>query len=256
MQYRKTKAHEQHKKQVQQLFDFAVTVCYAIPALQTHLAAVASGTTSLVAPHYFAPQNTAAFLAQNVAVFETRLSSHLYLSLFSFFESFVNEVVEEMLAFHGGAKEFIAIAQRREKARVTTVHSQSIQNSVGKLRSHKKGKEQKYAKFSALLESQGYRFPSERMSSYGVRMLVEQHKNLKAHAIPDLLEHGLLLPLAVSEKRQYDQIRTKRNAIAHGNSPTLGLADVRHANDFFRDMTFRINSHLLEHFFVVERYAK
>ena len=86
-------------------------------------------------------------------------------------------------------------------------------------------------------------------------MLIERHKNLKAHAIPDLLAHGLAVPIVAAEKTQYDRIRDKRNKVAHGRPEQIDLAYIRTVNDFFRDMTFRINTHLLEYFFVVEEYA-
>ncbi len=255
MQYRKTKAHETHKLQVQQAFDFAVTVCHAMPLLQAHLQDVAAGRSSLTLPHYFSPNNSPDALTASISTFEERLSSYLLLSLFSFYEAFVKGAIQEMFDFHGGTQEFIELAQRREKARVNTAPTQKAQASLDKMRAHKKGKEEKYQKHSAILETENYRFPTEILSSYGVRMLVDRHKNLKAHAIPDIIEHGLLIPLSDSEKREFNRIREQRNKIAHGKNANLDLRAVSVANDHFREMTFRINSRLVQHFFVIERYA-
>jgi hypothetical protein len=74
MKYRKSKAHERHKLAVQQAYDFAVTVCYAVPHLATHLTAVEAGQASLQAPQYFALQNTTQFLRANIVTFEQRLT--------------------------------------------------------------------------------------------------------------------------------------------------------------------------------------
>lgn len=255
MKYRKTKAHERHKLAVQQAFDFAVTMCYAVPHLTAHINAVEAGKAKLQAPQYFAPQNTTQYLRTNISKFEERLSSYMLLSLFSFFESFVKDIVEELFYFHGGPENLLALATKCDQVLSAAAQSAAIKTAKAKLKKNVKGKHQKYLKYSKLLRDAGYRFPSERLSSYGVRMLIERHKNLKAHAIPDLLEHGFSVPLTAAEKAKYDQIRDKRNKVAHGHPEQIDLAYIRMVNDFFRDLTFRINSHLLENFFVLEEYA-
>jgi hypothetical protein len=255
MKYRKSKAHERHKRAVQQAYDFAVTMCYAVPHLATHLTAVEAGRELLQAPQYFAPNNTTQYLRTNIATFEQRLSSYMLLSLFSFFESFVHDIVQEMFDFHGGPEKLLALATKRDQVLAAAAQTPTILTAKAKLRKNVKAKHEKYKKYSKVLLTTGYRFPSERLSSYGVRMLIERHKNLKAHAIPDLLAHGLSVPFTNAEKAHYDLIRDKRNRIAHGRPEQIDLAYIRTVNDFFRDMTFRINTHLLDHYFVVEEYA-
>ena len=255
MKYRKSKAHDNHKLAVQRAFDFAVTMCYAVPRLSAHLDDVEAGTVALQVPHYFAPQNTSGFLRHNIVTFEERLSSYMLLSLFSFFEAFVTEIIQEMIEFHGGPAKLLALAMKRDRALSAVTQSPVIQTAKAKLTKNVKGKHETYQKYSKVLREAGYRFPSERFSSYGVRMLIEKHGNLKAHGIPDLLEHGLAVPLTPAEKKQYHEIREKRNKVAHGAAEKLDLAYIRSVNDFFRDLSFRINTHLLEHFFIVEEHA-
>lgn len=253
--YTKLKAHEKHKVQVQAAFDFAVTTCYAVPHLKTHVEDVAAGKVALQQPIYFAAQNTPDYLRAGIKSFETRLSAYIYLSLFSFFEAFVKDAVQEMFDFHGGPEAMIEMAERRDAALAAAVADPDVASSVRKLRKEKKGKDDKYRKHAALLRSKGFRFPTERLSAYGVRMLVERHANLKAHALLDFLSHGLAVPITEAERKTYHAIRENRNKIAHGKTVTLALDDVRKANDFFRDLTFKTNSHLIKHYFVVEKYA-
>jgi hypothetical protein len=255
VKYRKSKAHERHKLAVQQAYDFAVTMCYAVPHLGAHLTSVETGKTALQPPHYFALQNTTQYLRANIATFEERLSSYMLLSLFSFFEAFVKDIVQEMFDFHGGPDKLLALAAKRDQVLSAAAQSAAIQAAKAKLTKNVKGKHQKYQKYSRILRDTGYRFPSERLSSYGVRMLIDRHKNLRAQAIPDFLEHGLSICLTNAEKTQYNLIRERRNKVAHGRPEKLDLAYIRTVNDFFRDLSFRINSHLLEHFFVLEEYA-
>ncbi len=149
----------------------------------------------------------------------------------------------------------IAMAERRDTAMLAVNTDPEVKKSAQKLRNEKKGKEHKYQKYSAILREKSFRFPTERLSAYGVRMLIEKHANLKAHAILDILSHGLALPVTIQEKKTYHEIREIRNKIAHGDKVTLTLDDVRKANDFFRDMTYKINTHLQENFFILEKYA-
>ncbi len=179
----------------------------------------------------------------------------MLLSLFSFFEAFVKDVVQEMFDFHGGAEKLLEIAEKRDRYFSSLPQQSEVANAKSKLRTNKVGKEQRYAKFGIILRDCGYRFPTDRMSSYGVRMLIERHKKLRAHDIPDLLEHGLSIPVSQSSKDKFYAIKDKRNKVAHGRMQNLDLSYIREANDFFRDMTFLINSHILEDYFVVEEYA-
>jgi len=255
MNYRKSKAHERHKLAVQQAYDFAATVCYAVPHLAAHITAVDAGQAVLQPPHYFAPQNTTKFLRDNITIFEERLASYMLLSLFSFFEAFVKDIVQEMFDFHGGTEMLLTLAAKRDQALSAVGQSHDVQVAKSKLTKNKQGKHQKYQKYSKVLLDAGFRFPTERLSSYGVRMLIERHKNLKAHAIPDLLVHGFAMHMSAAEKTQFESIREKRNKVAHGRHQKIDLAYIRTVNDFFRGMTFRINTHIMEHFFVVEQYA-
>jgi RiboL-PSP-HEPN len=255
MRYRKTKAHERHKLAVQQAYDFAVMLCYAVPHLSTDLNAADENAPAHLTPHYFAPLNSVKFLRDNVATFEERLSAYMLLSLFSFFEAFVDEIVQEFFDFHGGTEKIIELAASRDSTLAAAAESQNLKKSISRLTKNKKGKHQKYQKYSKVLREAGYRFPTERFSSYGVRALIDRYNNLKAYAIPDFIEHGFSMPWSTAERAQFKQIREKRNDVAHGHPKSVNLAYISRVNEFLRDMTFRINAHFLEHFFVVEEYA-
>ncbi|QDU29970.1 hypothetical protein ETAA8_50880 [Anatilimnocola aggregata] len=255
MATQKTKSLERHKAAVQGAFDFAVTICYSIPQLSQHLAEVESGKTALQQPHYFAPQNSTVFLKDNVVEFENRLSTYLLLSIFSFFESYIKSVVTEMLEFHGGADAFLALAEKRDRTLTGVSETADVLEAKKKLRKDVSSKYAKYQKYSKVLRAHGYRFPSERLSSYGARMLISELKKLKAAGIPDLLEHGLSVRITSMEKTKFNDIKKCRNNAAHGTPTAIDLSYIRDANEFFRDWSFRIDSHLIEHFFVVGKYA-
>jgi hypothetical protein len=118
-----TSAYIALREQSQALFDFAVLTCYAVPALENDLAALAAGDrVVLEAPHYFqAGTTTSSQLPARAAVYEQRLATYVLLSTFSFFEAYVKDALLEMLAFHGGQAAFAHHAALREAAFIASL---------------------------------------------------------------------------------------------------------------------------------------
>jgi len=256
-QYRKSKALQTHKRQVQEAFNFAVFVCHAAPEFAEVLDKVdGGGAAKLPTPVYFQPnKNDSAFFRKELASFEYRLSSYLFLSLFSFFEAFVRSIVQELIDFHGGPDNLIRLANARDARRIAEF---SGKNSVAykmKLRKRVKGKDAKYKKYTEILHADGFPFPTERLAGYGTQMLIERHKKLSASQIPAFLVEGFHMPLDPGDVSKYQIYRDRRNDLAHGKPVKVNLKGISRMNEFFRQWTFTINSHLMEHFFVLEEFA-
>lgn len=244
------------REQSQALFDFAVLNCYAIPALENDLAALASGSrVALEAPHYFqAGTTTPSQLASRAAVYESRLATYVLLSTFSFFEAYVKDALLEMLAFHGGQEAFAQHAASREAAFIASIPP-GIDPRVQKLR--KRAPTDALTRFSQRkiiegLRESGYRFPSELLGPFGVRMLARQLANFKASSIPMLLTEGLHVPLEAADIDVFEAIRLARNKAAHGKPAKMKLYEVTAMNDKLRDIAMRTEDHLIQYFFVRE----
>lgn len=122
---------------------------------------------------------------------------------------------------------FQATADRRAKSFVAK-SSKTIVDSKRKLQEPSKlAKALKYRTHSAILVSQGYRFPSELLAPYGVKNLIRKAKpkGSKAYEIPELLRDALCFPLSTSEDVRLEDIREKRNDIAHGKGGPIALAE-------------------------------
>jgi len=118
MPVRPTQAYTRFKGQSEGLLDFAVFVAYAVPALRADIDSVKSGLkTALPKPDFFHKSNRskADDLLKTEAIYEQRLASYLLLAQFSFFESFVFDIISEMIDFHGGAKLFVERNENRAK---------------------------------------------------------------------------------------------------------------------------------------------
>lgn len=251
-----TQAYLRWRAQTQAAFDFCVLVSHALPALKRQMSLVDNGTvTALPKPDYYAKTSDNATLRAYALTYKKQLAAYLVISLFSYFEAYVIDALQEMFAFHGGLAEFQARAARRDE-RFMQGHSPEVESSKRKLRGKRDAaKRGQYQTHTRQLAALGYRFPSELLSSYGVKMLAQKVSNLKAADIPDLLMTGLHLPLEAATIQQYHALRNLRNAIAHGRRVELSLKEVSERNEVLRKMAYALDVHLNEHFLIIEGYA-
>jgi len=253
-----TKAYARYKSQSDALLDFAVLVAHSMPALREEIHAVKSGTlASLPIPDFFHKSNrsTPADLLKTEAHYERYLASYVLLAHFSFFESFVENLAKEMIAFHGGEEKFVARIENRIK-RLMTRQSPQVVTMKRKLQDTEKPKwRDRYRKYSRDLELEGFRFPGELLAAYGVRSVISKIKNLKAVHIPEVLVGAFRVDLSDAEIEKYDEIREIRNGIAHGDPIVLTMKQAVVMNGVLRNLAVRISSHIAEHFFVIEKYV-
>jgi RiboL-PSP-HEPN len=257
MSIRPTKAYSRYKLQADALLDFVVLVAHSMPVLRAEIQKVKAGTqAALPRPDFFHKSNrsTPDDLLNTEAHYEQHLASYVLLTHFSFFESFVEDLIKEMIAFHGGASEFISRIEKRvgkflaRQAPDKTKLKRRLQDS------DKPEWKDRYRKFSHELDKDGFRFPGELLAAYGVRNLVVKMKNLKAVQIPDVLVEALRVDLPKTEIEKYHEVREIRNAIAHGDPVTLTMRQAVEMTAALRGLAIKIASHTAENFFLIEKY--
>jgi hypothetical protein len=259
MPIRPLRAYSVFKDQSQALLNFAVLVSYAVPAFRIEIQRFKSGELSdIPRPDFFFKSNRSDVddLLTTEAQYEQQLSSYLLITHFSFFESFVSDVISGMIDFHGGSDEFVS--RNEARTRSFMAHScDEVKKIKRKLQDFDKGSwRDRYRKYSRLLMQENYHFPGELFSAFGVRNLVSKLRKLKAHEIPALLKDAMLIELTSTEVAKYHKIRELRNSIAHGTVTSLTMRDVVEMNKFLRELAIKIADHLTEHFFVIEKYAR
>lgn len=250
----RTQAYVRLKEQVQATFDFVVVTCYAVPALKRQISLLEKGViSSLPTPdHYPTTAHSIDQLKDDVKGYKPQLASSALLSVFSYFEAFVVGAIKEMLDFHGGPDAIQRRAEQRD-----TVFIRNFDVNLIKMGQRLRGvfdrrKLGSYRKARTALIEAGYRFPSELLSSYGIRMLSQKLGNLRAADIPDLLVHGLHMELDRQTIEQFHNIRDVRNKIAHGESVTLTLSQLSSHNELLRDLASQIDAHLAMYFMIHE----
>lgn len=216
----------------------------------------AQGVTNLKPDHFKGVPDGTRLIAY-AADYQIALSRMIVITLFSYFEAYIQAVLSEIVDFHGGATKFQATADRRAKAFVAASSAQII-TSKRKLQEPEKGaKKQSYQKHSAQLSSLGFRFPSELLAPYGVKNLIKKSKpkGSKAFEIPELIRDALCFPLTFTEESKLHDIRDTRNKIAHGKPVPLSLKDALGIGKELRSIAAKVDGHAVKHFFVLELYA-
>lgn len=251
-----TDAYLRLREQAQRSFDFAVVVCHGVPSLKLQISLLNRGEIStLPDPDYFpSGQNPPEQLREQAKGYKQTLSEYTLLSIFSFFESFVEDAIQEMIDFHGGEEEFHMKAKEND-----TMFISEDDDDIEKKRRRLRGKMEdqhsdRHEKYSDLLLEEGYRFPSETFSGYGVKMLIRKLDNLKAAQIPNLLVEGLHMDIKEKDIEKFHNIKHIRNKIAHGDKVSLHLRKISEYNEFLRDLAYRIDRHLVINFMVSEDY--
>ena len=135
-----------------------------MPVLRAEIQKVKVGAqAALPRPDFFHKSNrsTPDDLLNTEAHYEQHLASYVLLTHFSFFESFVEDLIKEMIAFHGGESEFISRIENRV-GRFLTRQAPDKTKLKRKLQDSDKPEwRDRYRKFSQQLDEGGFRFPGD-----------------------------------------------------------------------------------------------
>ena len=259
-----TAAYAKWKKQTQDTFDFSVLVCSAVPTLKRNLKLYEKGIIeTLTKPDHYGPageltkehnDRSLPQLRQKADGYKEKLSRYILISNFSFFESYVKDVVDEMVAFHGGPEQFAQSAMTRAST-INSTRTSELDEACRKLRGQTNPKnKQRSANATKELKEMGYVFPTDLFSSYGISAFLRSFGNMFAKDIPSILKDGLHMPFRDDEVLEFHNIRDARNTIAHGNSITVDLTKVTEMCKFLRTIALRLDQHILRNYMISEKY--
>ena len=255
--YANTDAFTRLKKQTQTVLDFTVLISNSVPLLKMTIKNIEKGIdgAQLAKPDYFKGGQNQEQLKSYAAEYKSNLSKYLLISNFSYFEAYVLDAIEEMLNFHGGSEQLLFAARRRCQQHVNPKDSVIISNRKKLQDSYKKKNDGKYKKYTKLLMNNNFKFPSELLSSYGVQKLSDELKSVKSVGIPNLLVDGLHFPMTEDEVNEFHRIRDIRNSIAHGKRESFDMPNAMKCNKFLRELSVKIDNHIVNNFFVIERFS-
>lgn len=239
----------------QQMLDFAIMVTTAAPQLDHALATCVTDPTAFVAVNPSFHPSAVPYSTERRALPDHQevLGATLLLSVFSYFETYFFSAVDEMLDFHGGGEEIEATIRRQFKPKTL---AGEFGQAMSKLRQpFKKNHAERFRKYSHALRKQDVVWPSQRFMLFGLKQALAQKGRWRAFAIPDLTSDLLGLQLTETERKEFHKLRDDRNKIAHGKNLKYSLQKAVKASNFFRELSLKIDQHVVENFLVVERYV-
>ena len=249
-----SQAYSRFKEQGVAYLTFAALVCVAVPFTKNEAAKLDDSTR--FTPDVFSSVFSAANVATMANDYQAQLAATTVITLYSYFEAFVSDLLREIVDFHGGPKALLALAERR--ARPFLKADEKTTKLKRKLQEYAdKRKFDKYKRNSRLLSASGFRFPTELLAVYGVKKLIEAAKprGMKAFEIPYVLQDALVFALTEADQKQLDAIRELRNNIAHGARKPLNLRAAINMGTRLRDLAVRIDEHAREHFLLLEQFV-
>lgn len=252
-----TTAYKRFKEQTLNAIDFVLLVSYSVPALKAQIRAFEKGlVTKLPSSDFFAHDVSSTSRLRDLAArYKNDVACGLLISSFSYFESYVENALNEMIAFHGGETAFVSRAEQKDKKFLTATPASVLKHKRGLQDSPQPGKAEKYKAHTQVLTSAGYRFPSELLSSYGVRMLIQNLEKMRSVNIPDILSDGLHISLTETQRTRFHAIREVRNRIAHGDPVSLSVREARRMTNDLSKLAILVDQHLVEHYFVIEKFT-
>lgn len=266
-----TESFKRLKKEQQRILDFTLLVCYCVPNLKKSIKGHKEGIKNyetFVKPDYFIDDLNIGKLEGLSSDYKANLGKYTLISAFSFFETYIKDTVKELIEFHGGEDIFINNLHNRHKDYLLN-QDIALKEEKSKLQEPLKKKDtQKYKKYiNSLNLKPNYRNPSELLATFGLKYFVElvTGSGYKSVLIPDILEFGFGMDLSDKINKHPDYIqydlretfnimRDLRNNIGHGNSNDIGFEKVMDLIRFLRYLSVKTDEHLVEHFFVLERY--
>ena len=265
-----TKSFKKLKTEQQKILDFSILVCYVVPNLKKSIKGYkeqVKNYETFVKPDYFVSDLNVPQLEGFTHEYKNSLGKYTLLSVFSFFENFIKDVVIELIEFHGGSEKFISIVHDRHKGFINNQSGELAEIKKKLQEPIKKKNKQRYRKYISEIEEQPhYRHPSELLATYGLKYFIETvtGNSFRSVLIPDLLEFafGMDLSEKVNKhadlieydlKETFDIMRKVRNSISHGNGSNVGFEKVMDLIRFLRHLSVKIDTHLTNHFFILER---
>ena len=239
----------------QDMLDFAVMICTAAPQLKHALAERDADPNAFVAANSGFRPSEVPYSTERRALshYKKVLGANLLLAVFSYFESYIFAAIDEVIDFHGGEEMMEENIRKQAYQRPPTKAQKS--KLSGLRAKYKPSRADKYRKVTSSLDVNEIVWPSQRLMLYGFKQMLTQKKRWKSFEIPDLLEYLLTFAMTQAERDKFHTIRADRNQIAHGKGMSYDLKKATLASNYFRELALRIDEHIVEYFFIMERYA-
>lgn len=284
-----TASYEIFLSQLKEIYKFSDLVLHSGPLLEENLNRMGTDREQAIPlkPVFLKDTCTESHLRKCLSSYQFSLSKYIFLSTFTFFESYVSSVITELFEFHGGTEELKRLSSLRSVP-VEYDTDVNIDKCRKKLQEYPDKKESfKYMKYTKELERSSFKFPSEILAEYGIDILKSRidKKSYKAVQIIPIMKNafhfnadtvkvrhaGKKVTSSVSDT--FEKFRSFRNDLVHGEHIKNGITHSSHRrskapenyisfdlkNSYGYSSTIKkiaseFDRHLLNHFFITEKY--
>lgn len=254
-----SQSYADYKRQSQETIDFIYLCCHAMPSLNAYIKAVEHGAApKLPDADYFKNEPEYSRLRKIKSNYKKVLGDSLTISIFSYFESYIFDVIKEIFEFQQQAigKDLSDFAREQRDLSFTREDTDYLlKNSIKKLRSKpKSSKADSYHKSLGQVRKTQYFLPSQLFAFFGIQQLQSNLKSYTAKDIPMLMKDVFGFSLTLEEEKTFEKIRGLRNDVAHGDVPAINLREAMQYNKFLKQLAAKFDFHLCRFFFVIEAY--
>ena len=251
-----TDSYLKYKKEIKDIWNFVVMICYAVPSLNKTIKGVEQGIENYRLPKADDFKHDKSSLetlkSYSKPSYKKRLASYLHISSFSFFEAYVKGAIEEFIQFHGDSDKFIQRAICRAERHLKDNEDDTKKHRAKLHGPYKKGNSLRYAKHIRQLEELHYRFPTELFSAYGLKTLIARSRDFTAKDIPEIMMDCFSFPLYREAIKRFVSYKDRRNNIAHGNPSDYKLKEVLDMNEDLKSLASSFDKHLISYYFILE----
>ena len=251
-----SKSYNLFLNQIQGIYEFSLMSSYAVPHLKKQMNNIGTGTEirSIVKPdHYRFDTSKKDRIQEIMKNYKPHLSSYFMLSMFSFFEAYVKNLLDELYKFHGGEKNWLERIKRNISNSRKMVLLKNLIKKEGKLKEYfRKDKKGNYIQSIKELKKNGYYFPTDKFSFYGVSQAIKKTPKLEASELLSFLNKVFGINFTDNEKKDFEKARQTRNDIAHGRRKRLSLRQSRNLSIILTKLATKIDEFIVPDYFVIE----
>jgi hypothetical protein len=243
------------KEHTQAILDYSVLVCTAVPQLEHAFKEHEKDESVYLAKNIEFRESHQPYSTEKrtIETYKDVQGANLFLSSFSFFESYFFALIEEMVEFHGGEEQILKFV-RKQLTRQPTLSLQEQSNLAKLGKPFKKNHSDRFRKFTSALDTSKIIWPTQKFALYGLEQIFTNRKRWKSVDIPDLITDLLLYDLDETDRSKFHTLRDNRNKIAHGKSLKYDLNKAIDANHFFYSLAAKLDTHTIKNYFIVERF--
>lgn len=248
-----TNAFLKLRHDIQDVIDFAVLICHAVPSLCGYMKAVENKSAPKIPDtDYFNKTQPFDALRSYKTKYKKTLGRFVVLSSIAYFEMYIKTLLGELVKLHKQQREDLEQRLRNplaEPFRRKLSDGDLSTNGIDGRRLDS------YRKNLRALHEMDYPLPSDLFAAHALERLDAELGDAMLGRIPDLLKDIFFFIMDEATLKEYNKLRDLRNSIAHGEAKEIDLSTAFESNNFIRKLAIQIDRHIVTYFKIIDENA-